>query len=201
MKKVLLGLLIVAALSACSSSKEKEVDMPTQVQTLNETVEMNADTLREVKYGNEELKNEIKATAMTIEYMKFVNAFKNTGVAVTEVDKGLYITLPGDTAFKSSKAILNQDMKGILDPISETLMYYRGTKAIVKGHTDSSGSAEFNQKLSLDRAMEVSKYLIEKGVDSSRIETIGVGSSEPADDNDTKEGKMANRRVDLLITY
>ena len=204
MKKILLGVLIVAALSACSSSKEK-VDIPTQVQTLNETVEVNANTLAEIKSGNEEVRAQLEASqqeaAMMAEYMKMIKAFEGTGVTVTKVDDGLHLTLPGDTAFKSSKAVLNESIKTILDPIAETLMAYPGTDAMIKGHTDSSGPEEFNQKLSEDRAMAVSAYLMDKGIDSSRIESVGVGSSEPTDDNDTRDGKMANRRVDLTITY
>jgi len=200
MKKILLGLLIVAALSACSSSEEK-VDIPTQVQTLNKSVEMNASTLTEVKSVNEEIKAQLGETAMMAEHMKMVKAFEGTGVTVAAIDNGLHLTLPGDTAFNSSKAVLNESMKTILDPIAETLMTYPGTDAMIKGHTDSSGPEEFNQKLSEDRAMAVSAYLMDKGIDSSRIESVGVGSSEPIDDNDTKDGKMANRRVDLTITY
>jgi outer membrane protein OmpA-like peptidoglycan-associated protein len=204
MKKILFGLLIVVALSACSSSEEK-VDIPTQVQTLNKNVEMNASTLTEVKSANEEIKAQLEESqekaAMMAEHMKMVKAFEGTGVTVTAMDSGLHLTLPGDAAFKSSKAVLNESMKTILDPIAETLMAYPGTDAMIKGHTDSSGPEEFNQKLSEDRAMAVSTYLMDKGVDSSRIESVGVGSSEPADDNDTRDGKMANRRVDLTITY
>jgi len=204
MKKILLGFLIVAALSACSSSEEK-VDIPTQVQTLNETVEMNATTLTEIKSGNEEIRAQLEEgqqqATMIAEHMKMVNAFEGTGATVTEVNNGLHITLPGDTAFNSSKADLNESMRGILDPITETLMDYPELDAMIKGHTDNTGTEEFNQTLSEDRAMAVATYLIDKGIDSSRIETVGVGTSEPIDDNDTKDGKMANRRVDLTITY
>ncbi|MCS5421395.1 MULTISPECIES: OmpA family protein [Psychrilyobacter] len=198
MKKILLGFLIVAALSACTGSKEKEMDMPTKVDTLNETVMVNADTLTEIK---SELEATQQEADMMAEHMKMVNAFKGTGATVTKVDDGLHLTLPGDSAFKSGKAVLNDSMKAVLDPIAETLTAYPGADAMIKGHTDSSGSEEANQKLSEDRAVAVSKYLIGKGIDSSRIGIVGVGSSEPVDDNDTKEGKMANRRVDLTITY
>ncbi len=204
MKKILLGLLIVAALSACSSSEEK-ADIPTQVQTLNETVEMNAATLTELKSENEEIRAQLEEgkekAAMMAEYTKMVKAFEGTGATITAVENGLHLTLPGDAAFNSSKAVLNESMKTILDPIAETLLAYPGTDAMIKGHTDSSGPEEFNQKLSEDRAMAVSTYLMNKGVDSSRIESVGVGSSEPVDDNDTRDGKMANRRVDLTIMY
>ena len=197
MKKILLGFLIVAALSACTGSKEK-VDAPTKVQTLSESVMANANTLTEIK---SELETAQQEADMMAEHMKMVNAFKGTGATVTKVDDGLHLTLPGDSAFKSGKAALNDSMKAVLDPIVETLTAYPEADVVVKGHTDSSGSEEANQKLSEDRAVAVSKYLVGKGIDSSRIGIVGVGSSEPIDDNDTKEGRMANRRVDLTITY
>lgn len=198
MKKILLGFLIVAALSACSNSKEKEIDMPTQIKNLNETVEVNAETLTEVKLELEEA--QIEAAMMT-EYMKMVKSFEGSGATVTEVNNGLKLTLPGNSAFKSGKAMLNPEIKTVLDPIAESLMAYPRLNAIIKGHTDNTGTEELNQKLSEDRAVEVSKYLVDKGIDSSRIGIIGVGSSEPVDDNDNEEGKMANRRVDITITY
>ena len=200
MKKILFGILIVAALSACSSSEEK-VDIPTQVQTLTEKVEMNAGALTEIKSGNEEVRTQLEIGQKGAAVMAMVEAFEGTGVAVTKADNGLQLTLPGDAAFKSSKAVLNESIKTILDPIAETLTTYPETDAIIKGHTDASGPEEFNQKLSEDRAMAVSDYLVSKGVDSSRIESVGVGSSEPVDDNDTKDGKIANRRVDIIISY
>ena len=204
MKKILLGILIVAALSACSSSEEK-IDIPTQVQTLNETVEVNAQALTGIKSGNEEVRTQLemgqKDVAMMAEHMKMVKAFEGTGVTVSKVDMGLDLSLPGNSAFKLNKSVLNESIKSILDPIAETLMTYPRTDAVIKGHADSSGPVEFNQKLSEDRAMAVSDYLISKGIEPSRIEVVGVGSSEPIDDNDTKSGKAVNRRVDIRISY
>ena len=178
-----------------------------QIQTLNESVEMNANTLAEVKSRNKEIRyknKEIKAqleeaqqkAAMVAEYMKFVNTFKNTGVTVTEINNGLYLIFPGGTTFETSKAVLNENIKTILNPIAENVIFYRGVNVIIRGHTDNSGTEIFNQKLSEDRAMAVSTYLVDKGVDSTRIKTIGVSSSEPIDNNDTKDG-----RIDIIITY
>jgi outer membrane protein OmpA-like peptidoglycan-associated protein len=204
MKKLLLGLLIVAALSACSSSEEK-MDMPMQIQTLNQTIEMNNKILAEIKSINEKSKEELAAcnrdATMMKEEMKMVEAFKGTGATMMTVDNGLYLKLPVEASFVSSKSMLNENMMIILDTVTSSLMTYPETSVMIKGHADVTGPEEFNQTLSEARAMAVSTYLMEKGVDSSRIETMGVGSTEPIHDNDTKEGKMANRRVDLIIEY
>uniref|UniRef100_A0A6A7G4S1 OmpA-like domain-containing protein n=1 Tax=Hirondellea gigas TaxID=1518452 RepID=A0A6A7G4S1_9CRUS len=204
MKKILLGILVIAALSACSSSEEK-MDIPTQVQNLNKAVKINTQALMDIKSQNENVKSQLeigqKETAIIAAHMKMVKAFEGTGVVVTKIDGKLHLSLPGDSTFKSSESILNKNIKTILDPISETLINYLGTNAMIKGYTDSTGSKEFNQTLSVDRATIVSDYLINQGVESSRIETVGVGSSDPIDDNNTETGKALNRRIDITISY
>jgi outer membrane protein OmpA-like peptidoglycan-associated protein len=67
----------------------------------------------------------------------------------------------------------------------------------VVGHTSSEGSKKHNDKLSADRAEAVMNYLVEHGVDASRLTSEGKGSAEPIADNDTEEGRVANRRVEF----
>jgi outer membrane protein OmpA-like peptidoglycan-associated protein len=65
----------------------------------------------------------------------------------------------------------------------------------IEGHTDNSGSREYNQQLSLHRAMEVKMTLIKLGIPDERISVMGLGDTQPAGDNRTREGKSKNRRV------
>jgi OOP family OmpA-OmpF porin len=67
----------------------------------------------------------------------------------------------------------------------------------IHGHTDSMGTAQYNQKLSENRAKSVMRYFIEKGIDSSRLSAIGYGESRPVAYNRTDEGRARNRRVEL----
>jgi len=69
----------------------------------------------------------------------------------------------------------------------------------VGGHTDSSGSASYNQKLSVERAKSVANYLLQRNVPSSRLRVVGYGESSPIASNKTKEGRAENRRAELLI--
>ena len=73
-------------------------------------------------------------------------------------------------------------------------------KAMVEGHTDSKGSDEYNQKLSDRRAKAVFDYLTSRGVDPSRLSSVGKGESAPIADNATDEGRQQNRRVMLIRT-
>ena len=69
----------------------------------------------------------------------------------------------------------------------------------VSGHTDNTGSPEYNLKLSLNRAKVVADYLIKNGMDPSRIVAKGYGEKQPVAQNDTEEGRALNRRTEFRI--
>ena len=71
-------------------------------------------------------------------------------------------------------------------------------RVTVEGHTDSVGSAAYNQKLSERRAQAVKRYLVRQGIDPSRITTEGYGKSRPIASNETEEGRAKNRRADII---
>ena len=71
---------------------------------------------------------------------------------------------------------------------------------LLRGHTDSTGSAWYNSKLGMRRAVSVQKYLMSKGVDSGRMTLESKGENEPAASNATREGRRQNRRVEIIIS-
>jgi OOP family OmpA-OmpF porin len=73
-------------------------------------------------------------------------------------------------------------------------------KLRIEGHTDNSGSNDFNQSLSLRRAESVRRWLVEQGLDAARLEVAGFGPDHPIADNATEAGRASNRRVDFVIT-
>jgi OOP family OmpA-OmpF porin len=103
--------------------------------------------------------------------------------------------------FVTGKAILETKDNGAtdsrLDAIKEILKNYPNAKFAIEGHTDSTGSAKLNQKLSEDRAKVVMDKLIEKGVNPANLTSAGFGSSKPVASNKTKEGKALNRRTEI----
>lgn len=102
--------------------------------------------------------------------------------------------------FKTGSATITNTSFTFLDGIAE---YMKGNPAFnlsIVGHTDNTGSDEYNQKLSEDRAEAVKSYLIKKGVGEISITSEGKGESEPIADNNTQEGRDKNRRVVFSVT-
>lgn len=87
-----------------------------------------------------------------------------------------------------------------LEKIFEFLQQNPLLKVEISGHTDKTGSKEYNQELSEKRAESVVNYLIEKGIDRDRLSYIGYGYTKPVADNETEEGRAKNRRTELKIT-
>jgi outer membrane protein OmpA-like peptidoglycan-associated protein/opacity protein-like surface antigen len=99
--------------------------------------------------------------------------------------------------FKISSDELTPESAQVLDDVAESLQAWPDVRVEVGGHTDSTGSAEFNRELSRQRAESVRQFLIDRGVDGDRITAIGYGEDQPVADNSTPIGRAANRRVEL----
>ncbi|GLT14140.1 OmpA family protein [Vibrio algivorus] len=101
-------------------------------------------------------------------------------------------------AFEHDSTELTPEAKSSLDQVVTHLKESPETRVDVIGYTDSTGSAEYNQKLSEKRAQSASDYLESQGIEESRITTIGKGEEDPIADNSTAEGREHNRRVEVL---
>ena len=84
--------------------------------------------------------------------------------------------------------------------LSGIVLAYPGLKLTVEGHTDSTGTAAFNQKLSEERAMTVRDYLVQQGVDMNSVTAAGLGVGMPIADNSTAAGRQKNRRVEIIVS-
>ena len=101
--------------------------------------------------------------------------------------------------FNSGKATFKQETFAVLQSITAILKQYPSSKFSIEGHTDSDGKDATNQKLSEDRAGAVKNYLVENGIDASRLSSAGFGESKPIDSNKTAKGKANNRRVEVKL--
>ncbi|WP_373314188.1 OmpA family protein [Jannaschia pagri] len=121
-------------------------------------------------------------------------------ITITNTGEQLIVTMPQDILFATDSANLRGDLQGDIRALGQNLLQYPNTTVQVIGHTDSDGSADYNQGLSERRARAVSGVLLETGVPSSRIVSFGRGESQPIATNNTPEGRQRNRRVEIIIT-
>ena len=123
----------------------------------------------------------------------------STGVQVVESDDSIRLIMPGNITFKTDSADINSSFYPVLKSVARVLNKYSNSTVLVSGHTDSTGTAEYNLNLSRERAASVAAYLQGQGVKSSRFEVLGLGSSNPIASNDTPDGRSLNRRVEIKI--
>ena len=124
---------------------------------------------------------------------------KGSGVEVERKGDTINLNMPGGITFDTGKANIKPNFTPVLDDIANIMSKYPETKIEVQGHTDNVGNDASNLTLSQLRAQSVTSYLSAKGVDSSRIKSIGFGESIPVASNDTPSGREANRRVEIKI--
>lgn len=118
---------------------------------------------------------------------------------ITNTGSELIVTLPEGITFDSNSNYVNDGFRPEIYKIANNLRQYPDTTVDVIGHTDSSGSDEYNQTLSSDRAYAVSEILTGQGVNTDRLLSYGRGETTPIASNDTEHGKAKNRRVEIVI--
>jgi outer membrane protein OmpA-like peptidoglycan-associated protein len=119
---------------------------------------------------------------------------------VVKSDNGIQVFLKNDILFDIGSSELSAASMQTLTDLNRVLKKYPKNRIVVQGYTDSTGSDEFNQKLSAQRAQSVYNFLVGSGLKTLSITYVGFGKSNPIASNDTEEGRAKNRRVVLSIT-
>lgn len=114
-------------------------------------------------------------------------------------DESLKLAITGDVSFDFDSDSLKPTFLPTLDKIAALLKEYNKTAVHIIGHTDSTGSEEYNLDLSLRRAASVALYLKQRGVSAQRLSIYGKGESQPRADNATAAGRQLNRRVEIIL--
>jgi outer membrane protein OmpA-like peptidoglycan-associated protein len=126
-------------------------------------------------------------------------ATQGTGIDIARTqDNQLRLNVPSEFSFDPGSAKIKPQMQPVLDQFAQGLD--PAMRVTVVGYSDSSGSEALNDKLSLDRAVNVRDYLRAQGVDPARMIVNGRGEREPVADNDTASGRAQNRRVEILLS-
>ena len=114
------------------------------------------------------------------------------GIGVPIVLKGVF--------FRTNSAEISTESEIFLLDVVNTLKEFPQAKIEIRGHTDNTGDANYNLKLSQNRADAVKDYFIQHGVDPFRITSIGFGEKQPIAGNDTRVGRQKNRRIEFVRT-
>ncbi|RFF26558.1 MULTISPECIES: OmpA family protein [unclassified Wenzhouxiangella] len=122
-----------------------------------------------------------------------------TGVDVVREGDNITLSMPGAITFGFDSAEVQPRFLSVLDTLSDTLNEYNQTVIEIAGHTDSTGSPEYNQGLSERRAASVDSYLGNRGVLRDRTMVVGAGQAHPIASNATESGRAQNRRVEITL--
>lgn len=136
---------------------------------------------------------------MDTQEAKLRKQLRGSGVRVERVGDNINLIMPGNITFGSNSNDINASFYPVLDSVALVLKEFDKTLVVIGGHTDSDGSAEYNQTLSQKRAQSVANYLESREISSLRLEPIGFGESQAVASNDTAEGKQLNRRVEISL--
>jgi outer membrane protein OmpA-like peptidoglycan-associated protein len=119
---------------------------------------------------------------------------------VERVGEGINMTFNSGLLFQINSSALSEAAKTNLEKVAGVFVKYPETNILIEGHTDDTGSPEYNMELSKKRAYSVSDYLQAKGVASNRMNVKWYGESQPKVPNTTDANRTMNRRVEVAIT-
>ena len=125
---------------------------------------------------------------------------RDSGVTVTRRGDDIILNMPGNITFRTDSADLNSQFYKVLDGVAQVAKKYDKTIIEVAGHTDSTGTAEYNRALSQRRASSVADYLVTRGVAQAHLMTAAGGEDHPIASNATDQGRAANRRVEVTLS-
>lgn len=120
-----------------------------------------------------------------------------TGVRVQRVGDTIKLIMPGNITFATDSSVVSPGFEPVLSSIVEVVNEFDKTLMQINGYTDSTGSFQYNQQLSEQRANSVARFFMNSGVTASRIRTAGYGPRDPIASNDTAGGRAQNRRVEI----
>lgn len=127
------------------------------------------------------------------------DASKRKAVTIVQTPRGALITSDERVLFDSGKSNIKPEGQIFIDRVAVILKEKTKANVVVEGHTDNTGTAELNMRISEARAQSVKMALVKAGVDGKRISAKGFGFGNAVADNSTPEGRQANRRTEILI--
>jgi outer membrane protein OmpA-like peptidoglycan-associated protein len=184
-----------AQLKAEADAREARMKAEAEVAAMKAKTEADALKAKEEAAKAEAEKARQAAEALRAQLLDQFNRILET----RDTPRGLVVNM-GDVLFDTGKFNLRQEAREKLARLSGIVLAHKGLNLEVEGHTDSTGSDEFNQKLSEQRAGEVRNYLVQQGLAEGGITAKGLGKTMPVADNSTADGRQKNRRVEIIVS-
>ncbi len=136
---------------------------------------------------------------MDIQASRLREELVGTGVQVQKVGENVRLIMPSNITFDTDSAVFKPVFNNILTSVAKVINEFDKTKVQVIGYTDNTGSAAYNDKLSMQRAQAVANYLKLRGVSAARLMVYGYGENNPIASNATAAGREQNRRVEITL--
>ena len=178
-----------ATAQEAAARAQAQADAQQQAQA-RAAAEQQAQQQREAAAQAEQEKQELRA--------KLLEQF-NRVLPTTDTPRGLVVNM-GDVLFDTGKSDLRPAAREALAKLSGIVLNYPSLQLTIEGHTDSTGTDEFNQTLSEKRADGVRDYLVGQGLSADKIAAKGMGKLMPVADNATAAGRQKNRRVEIIVS-
>ncbi|WP_020210511.1 OmpA family protein [Gilvimarinus chinensis] len=124
---------------------------------------------------------------------------QGSGVQVRRDGNTISLIMPGNITFETDQYSIRPEFHDVLDSVALVLAEYKDTNVNIAGHTDSTGSDNYNQMLSERRAQSVREYLGQRKVDYGRMNAVGYGPRYPIASNSSSSGRAQNRRVEIEL--
>ena len=136
---------------------------------------------------------------MDAQEAKLRRQLQSTGVSVTRSGENIVLNMPSNVTFAVDQSDVRPEFTEVLNSVALVLNEYKKTYVDVAGHTDSTGSEDYNLNLSVQRAQSVANHLTNRGVISERFVIRGFGETQPIASNATENGRAQNRRVEIIL--
>jgi len=209
--KTILALTLVIALSGCAALTGGDEGYTTKRDKTKKgaAIGAGAGALLGAILGEGDLDDILKGAAIGAGVGAGVGAYMDAqqeklaripGTTVERVGEDmLLVHFESDVLFAVNSATLSSQSRSALNEAATVMVDFPKTAIVSQGHTDATGSEDHNQGLSERRARSVANFLVNQGVDSARIASMGYGENHPVASNDNSNGRSLNRRVDLLL--
>lgn len=203
------GIAIVKALSIPDyRSAYMKKSEPSRSKDISAESDNKSEQLAKEQAANEARVKDLQATITKLESKLSDKNEEAQAKAEPEIsqDKARVLTVLGAGAFRSGQVVISEDLIDVIKAIVPEILESPGQRIVIEGHTDNipinlSSRKQYkdNMELSFFRAKAVEQVLVENGIPQDRISVIGYGDTRPLESNETYEGRVKNRRVEIKL--